>query len=296
MTEKHPIFFNEATHTYWDSDGTFTSMTTLIGKFYPKFDAMKMALNCERAGTNPNSPSYEKYKGKTAKMIMQEWDNNTKKALTTGTSKHAFLERCIKVATKYSGYSGERLFTIEDIDGSQGNLDAEDFSNMISNRYPEVSKFIKQLHDEGYKFFSEICTFDLRLRISGLIDLMAVKDNKEFRIIDWKTNRDDISYSSGYMEKLADGTRTGKFIETDETMLEPLTDLSNSVGTKYNLQVSGYAHLVEKFGYQNLRTENVIYQIREVDGVEKTNQIILKDFDEPVSRMFGHWAEINRLW
>lgn len=295
------IYFDEAQHKYTDDRGnTYTSVTTVLAKYCNEFDTDKVALACERIGRNPLHPKYIKYKGMTAAQIKAMWNNITVTALENGTEKHDYLEDIIKKGTGYRTVAGtdfiqDRLFTIEDIINKQyGELDFNWFTTSgIAFRYPIIYNAILILHNAGFKFYAEIGVYNIELLISGKIDLLAVKDDK-FIIIDWKTNKADIKFESGYFEKDIEGNLTSNYIHTNTFMKYPLHLLSDSTGNHYNLQVSGYAWLIEQFGFTNLG--NIIFQIRESNElVEKIDRIELKDYREYSASMFKHHFQGRNL-
>lgn len=288
------IYFDERLHKYTDDRGnTYSSVTTIISKYYEQFEADKIALACERIGRNPAHPKYLKYKGKTADEIKLSWKDTSETALINGSCKHDYLEDTIKKATKYRTIEGtdfiqDRLFTVDDIISKEyGELDINWFiQSGIAFRYPKIYNAIATLHHAGFKFYAEVGVYSLRLLVSGKIDLLAVKD-MQFIIIDWKTNKDDIRYESGYFEKDLDGKTTKNFIYTNKYMKPPLQFLADSTGVHYNLQVSGYAWLLEQFGLTNIG--NIIYQIRETpDSVEYVNDVQLQDYKGFAESMFLH--------
>ena len=295
MSDRRIIYFDESQHSYTDNMGNpYTSTTTVISKYYEEFETDKIALACEKIGRNPSHPKYLKYRGMTAAEIKLKWKTISDVSLVNGNIKHNYLEDTIKRSTSYRTIDGtdlikDRLFTIEDIlTGEFGELDLDWFvTSGISFKYPAIFNAIVTLHQAGFKFYAEMGVYNIDTLVSGKIDLVAVKD-KTFIIIDWKTNKDDIRFESGYFEKDMEGRTTNNFIYTNKYMLYPLHFLPDSTGVHYNLQVSGYAWLLEQFGYTNLG--NIIYQIRETeDGlVEKVDKIKLQDYREYSSLMFKH--------
>jgi len=295
MTTNQTIFFDERLHKYTDNRGNeYTSTTTVIAKYYEEFETDKVALACERIGRNPMHPNYQKYKGKTAEEIKLGWTKIKDVALVNGNKKHNYLEDTVKKATHYRTIEGtdfiqDRLFTIEDIaNNTFGAIDIEWFlTSGIAFRYPIIYNAIIVLHNNGFKFYAEVGVYNTDFLISGKIDLIAVKD-KTFIIIDWKTNKDDIRYESGYFEKDINGKTTANFIHTNKYMKYPLHFLADSTGVHYNLQVSGYAWQLEQFGFTSIG--NIIYQIRETeDGyVEKVDKVSLFDYRDYSALMFKH--------
>ena len=296
------IYFDERQHKYTDDRGNiYTSVTTVIPKYFEQFDTEGVARACERIGRDPSHPKYPKYKGMTAEMIKLKWSQITDVALVNGNKKHNYLEDTLKKATHYRTAEGtdfilDRLFTIEDIvNNTFGELEFGWFaSSGISFRYPTIYDAILVLHNNGFKFYAEVGVYNTELLVSGKIDLIAVKDNT-FIIIDWKTNKDDIRYESGYFEKDLQGKSTKNFIHTNKYMTYPIHFLADSIGNHYNLQVSGYAWLLEQFGFINIG--NLIYQIRETeDGlVETVDKITLYDYRNHSESMFKHHFESRIL-
>lgn len=292
------IYFDERLHKYTDDRGNeYTSTTTIIAKYYEQFDTDKIAIACERIGRNPAHPKYVKYRGLSAEEIKAKWLQISIDGLTKGTKKHDYLEDIIKRATGYRTIEGtdliqDRLFTVEDIiNGTFGELDFNWFTTSgIAYRYPTIYQAILVLHNAGFRFYAEVGVYNIELLISGKIDLIAIKD-RTFIIVDWKTNKDDVRFESGYFEKDMEGKTTANFIYTNNYMKFPIHFLSDSTGTHYNLQVSGYAWLFEQFGFTNLG--NVIYQIREDENgyVERVNKITLFDYRDHSANMFKHHFE-----
>ena len=258
MEKLRKIFFDEVEHKYTDEYGnTYTSMTTCIKKYYEDFKKEEIAKACERIGRNPAHPKYLKYRGKTAYQLMQEWDIESDRACKKGNNRHNYLEDIINNANKYihsdKKYKGTRIYTVQDImqDHDFGRIDLDYFEKSgLKEKYPNIYATILALHNKGYKFYAEIGVFNENTLISGLVDLLAVNfDTMVFIVIDWKTNKAEIVNIAGYFEKDRNGNETGKFIETGEMFKPPIDNIPASMMHKYSLQVSGYATLVERFGF-----------------------------------------------
>lgn len=264
------IFFNEEEHKYTDSSNrNYTSVTTLIGYYENKFDQKKLdiAKACERIGQNPNHPKYAKYAGKTVDMILTEWDDERIKGCDIGNGHHNYLDSSVKYSNGYrqftqSKFTGNKIYTINDILDTPtfGKVNLKYFEEIgIKDKYPRIFNLISSLVDNGYSIYSEICTFDSVYLVSGLIDLLAIKGNK-FIIIDWKTNKADLVFKSGYFEKDINGNLTSSFVENDDKFKFPLHKYPQSVGHKYTFQLSMYDYLTEQFGLECIG--NILCHIR----------------------------------
>lgn len=276
------LFFNEPLHKYTDNRGNiYTSTTTLIHKYYEGFDTKKMARICELAGRKGDP----KYRGKTAKMLIKEWEENSKNACDYGTDKHGYLEDCIKGSTGYRSNidkiidKKDKMLLVSNVISNPGfgELNVYYFvQTKIDVLYPEIYNIIVQLVQQGYRIYSEIGVFKPDRLISGTIDLLFIKDG-EFIILDWKTNKADIRFESGYFEKDRHGEMTGVFKPTYKRFFNPISHLPASTGHIYSMQLSIYAYLCEILGLTckaivlcHIRREQIISPITKylVDRVD----------------------------
>lgn len=253
------IYFDASVHKYTDDIGNiYTSATTLIGQYEVKFDESKfeIARACEKIGTMPHHPKYPKYAGMSAEDILNKWQHEGDVARDIGNKKHDYLEKSVKSASGYYHIFGEgvgtgstKLYTIPAIldNPSFGRVNLDLFKKHdVHINYPEIYDLIEILVNDGWNLYAEICTYNSDWLISGLIDLLAVKD-KTFFIVDWKTNKYPLKYEAGYWDKDNDGVVIG-FIEKDDTFKYPLHTIPCSTGYKYSLQLSLYDYLTEQFG------------------------------------------------
>lgn len=290
------IFFDESLHRYTDEYGNiFCSVTTVIGKYEEKFDSEKVARICERIGKNPKHPKYNRYKNKTAKQLIKEWESITTIALDKGNKKHNYLEDVIKTSNGYKRIKGkfinDRLFTIPDIihNPTVGKISIDKLNELgLEKQYPTIYNLIITFINNGWSLYSEIGVYNKDLLISGLIDLLLVNGDRFF-IIDWKTNKSPVSFKSGYYEKDDTGKVTDNFITNGKTLQYPVSHLPASVGHKYTLQLSGYAYLVEHFGLKP--SGIVLCHIQEDDkGEEFVDLIKIKYLKEDIQKLFFHHA------
>ena len=251
------IYFDPIQHKYTDNfSNAYTSVTTVIGKFEDKFSnkELDIAKACERIGKNPRHPKYLKYKNKTYLDIIKGWKKEGDIAREIGNVKHDYLETSVKTSTGFYTYfkpvSG-RLFTVKDVlnDNSLGRLDLNYFIQTgIKDKYPEIYNVIAGFVNNGWAIYAEICTYSYDLLVSGLIDILLVKNNM-FVILDWKTNKTLLHFEAGYYDKDINGNATN-FIQTDEKLLYPLNNYPASRGYKYTFQLSTYATLTENHGFE----------------------------------------------
>ena len=241
------LFFDEAKHKYTDSLGNeYISVTTLLHNNYvPKF----------------NKEYWLKKKADELKIsekkLKEQWDTITKEACERGTNIHNGLEDGIKGASQFAkavqylmDNNNGQMITVYDIPkfGAEYKIiDVDDFAERTNQKYDKLYDLMRRYVDNGYKLYSEIGVFLPDYLISGCIDVLCLRDDK-FQILDWKTNRGGLQFSSGYYKK--DKSQkpvqmTNEWVTKRDNLLPPVGHLPNCNGYIYTLQLSVYARLVE---------------------------------------------------
>lgn len=242
--ENNFLFFDEGPHKYTDTFGNeYRSVTTLIGDYYPHFDADYWAHKKARE------------QGKSEKAIRAEWDRIKNEACERGTKTHNGLEDAIKDVSKFKNairyltdtHTG-RVITIADIPALIPQpLNVEEFKEATNNKYPEIYRVFDFYTNKGYVIYSEIGAFLMDYLISGTIDLFLYRPT-DFVILDWKTNRDGLKFEAGYYKKdksTIPNQLTNDWVHKREMMLPPLGHLENCNGEHYTMQLSLYALMGE---------------------------------------------------
>lgn len=238
------LYFDEGPHKYTDTYGNeYISVTTIIGNYSPKFD--KDYWLHKKA----------KELGITEKELAKRWQDITDEACTRGSHTHNGLEDGIKGSSMFKDaikYLNQietgRCITVADIPNLKAKpLDIEKFKEATNNKYPKIYEVFDFYITRGYTIYSEIGVFLPNLLISGTIDVLAIKSDR-FVILDWKTNKDGLHFTSGYYKK--DKTckpvqLTNNWVEKDEKMLPPFNTLPECNGSHYTIQLSTYARMVE---------------------------------------------------
>jgi hypothetical protein len=234
------LFFEEEKHRYTDSIGNeYLSVTTLIGNYYPKFDA------------NYWAHKKAKEQGKSEKAIKAEWDKIRNEACERGTHKHNGIEDAIKETSQFKNaikylteISSGRCVTVADIPNLIPKpLDVEKFKEATNYKYEEIYRVFDYYTQRGYTIYSEIGMYLIDYRVSGTIDILCIRDT-DFVILDWKTNREGLKFESGYYKKdksTHPAQVTDEWVRKKEYMLPPLGNLENCNGSVYTMQLSTYA-------------------------------------------------------
>uniref|UniRef100_A0AAU8MK32 Exonuclease V n=1 Tax=Geladintestivirus 2 TaxID=3233134 RepID=A0AAU8MK32_9CAUD len=239
------LYFKEEGHKYNDSNGnSYSSVTTLIHDNYvPKFNKAYWLRK------------KSKELGITAKQLAKQWQDITDEACTRGTITHNGIEDAIKDASMFkqaiqylNNISNGRVVTVADIPSLKVKpLDIEAFKQATNNKYEEIYRVFQFYVDKGYTIYSEIGVFLIDYLLSGTIDILCIRDT-DFVILDWKTNRNGLQFTSGYFRKdktTKPAQLTNEYINKDEYMLPPLNYLPNCNGYHYTMQLSMYARMVE---------------------------------------------------
>ncbi len=204
------IRFTESTHKYWYGRKQLTSVTTYIGKFFPPFEGKVLAKRLA------SYPFYKKQK-KGMRKIMAEW----KASASHGTRVHQAIEEYINCGDAL--YCLDKFCT-EDRDFNKFNqwlqwyepFEKKIMSNEFGTIQPEVI-----VHNEEYG-------------LAGTIDLIVTYKNNEGNVVtmllDWKTNT---NFKKNY---------------AGNTAFKPINHLPNTKLSKYTLQLSLYAYMLEQKG------------------------------------------------
>ena len=240
------VKYNDEEHLYWDDNGKFISVTTLIGKFCQPFDsdywssykAIERVLDKETFKIAKkdlqNNVNVDKIieafdidieKFNSAKQdILDEWQKKNIEACERGTKIHADLEHSFtkkkETDMKKYGLGGKFLINTNDT-LNKSNLELLDIDKGV---FPEY--LLYRTSDDN------------KFRLAGQIDLL-IKDGNDIYIRDYKTN-------SKIDEKSYYNPRTKKY----QMMNYPLNNLMDCNKVHYALQLSTYAWMLQKINPQ----------------------------------------------
>lgn len=272
--EQRTITFNEEAHSYTDELGNgYISVTQLISKVTPQFNrrfwlmykALEEVGKKIRPDVGNNKLIIEGipydvdllYKNpdviKKVKIIDSNWEDIKDEACERGTKEHNYLEDNINGFTRTKNLSANtilnsrgykyKIVTVEDLN-----------STSLKDTHPFVYRKLVWYIEKGWVIFAEKRIYSSIHLIAGSIDLLIMNvQTKEFVIFDWKTNKKDLRFSSGYYKKEWRGSikvETDEFVVKDDRLLYPVTDLQHCKGIEYTLQLSMYAYLCELWGFK----------------------------------------------
>lgn len=269
------ILFDEGLHKYTDEYGNaYTSVTQLIGKIEPEFNHKYWLIyTCLKETGYRLKPDVinnciyvnftkytidELYSGKvklniTTDELNRRWEKIKKDACDKGNAKHSYLEEQVNLFSKT-----ENTDIVECVKVNTNSNVVLSYRKKVINHkqleeselkftYPKIYKKLYELIADGYIIYSEIRVYCADSLVAGTIDILAVK-GKEFLIVDWKTNKDEMKFEAGYFKKVG-GIKTDQWISTNNKLLKPVNHIADCKGMKYTLQLSLYAHIAELWGF-----------------------------------------------
>ena len=159
------ITFTEEGHKYTVCGKSgFTSCTTWVKNFFPKFNASAII---DRMMARPDW-SQSKYFGKTKQEIMKGWNDNGKIASSYGTQMHEVIE----------DYYNGKVYECDK---------------------PEYAFFQQFLADHEHltPYRTEMRVYDETLGLCGSIDMLFLNPDQTLSIYDWKFSK-EIQYTNDY--------------------------------------------------------------------------------------------------
>ena len=203
------VIFKEEGHVYESNDQEkidWTSVTSFIGKFKPKFDATGQA---KKSAKNKRSKWY----GMTEKEILAAWESETQRAIGLGNWYHNQREADM-LDFKTIERHGVEVPIIKPLVNDEGVKTAPE-QKLKDGVYPEHFVYLKS---------TQLC---------GQADLVEVV-NGYINITDYKTNKEIKEKGFTNWEGI-----TSK-------MYNPVSHLDDCNLNHYNLQLSIYAYIIKK--------------------------------------------------
>lgn len=149
------VHFNEEAHTYHVGKQRLESATEMLGQFFPKFDADRIAYFVGRR------------EGRSKEDVLAEWDKKRDDACDFGNAVHLYAEMKI-----------------------MGELVPKPECNRQKKAFQLVEAFIIDLLKDYELIEAEKIVFSEEHGISGTIDLVLKnKKTKKICLLDWKTNK-----------------------------------------------------------------------------------------------------------
>tara|TARA_R110001592_G_scaffold315323_2_gene591277 strand:- start:77207 stop:78034 length:828 start_codon:yes stop_codon:yes gene_type:complete len=246
------VIFKEEGHVYESLDDNldndkikWTSVTSFVGKFKPKFDAKAQA---KKSGKNKRSKWY----GMTQKEILKAWSNETDRAIGLGNWYHNQREENICEFNTIEREGVNLPIVRPTID--KAGIKIAPKQKLEDGVYPELFVYLKSL------------------AICGQADLVSIVNGK-INILDYKTNKE--IKEKGYTN----------WEGITSKMYNPVSDLDDCNLSHYNLQLSLYAYIIKKHNPKLKIGKLIIQHVSfEKEGENEFGYPITKynDQDEPI--------------
>jgi hypothetical protein len=233
------IKFSEDDHRYYDDEGNYKSVSSILHLFQEPFDADKKALKNSK-------DKKSKYYGMSPEQIKEIWAGTNKSAIDLGNWYHKERERQICEINNIE-HNGETCNIVRPIFNDNIKI-APDQTLQNNHIYPEHFMYLKS---------HKLC---------GQSDLVQVINNK-ISISDFKTNKN--LTTEGYT--MWDGSK--------KMLLDPVSHLEDCKLNIYNIQLSLYMYMALKHNPQFTPGKLVVHHIifEEIDEDKFGNKQLKKD-------------------
>tara|TARA_R100000935_G_scaffold11163_2_gene22322 strand:- start:3704 stop:4519 length:816 start_codon:yes stop_codon:yes gene_type:complete len=229
------IHFKEEGHLYESIDQdkiSWVSVTSLVGKFKPKFDRDGQA---KKSSKNKRSKWY----GMTPKEIIAAWDGETDRAIKLGNFYHNQRESDM-LDFKTIERDGTEVPIVKPLFDSKQGVKIAPVQKVDDGVYPEHLVYLKSVGICGQADIVEI--------VNGYINIIDYKTNKEIKDKGF-TNWEGIT----------------------NKMFKPVNHLDDCNLNHYNLQLSIYAYIIKKHNPKLKIGKLVIQHVKFKQVGEDTN-------------------------
>lgn len=278
------VCYNDEKHMYWDENGVYVSVTTLIGKFCQDFDkdfwsgykALEKMLSAEEFKAeksqllNTHKIDVEYFcnmygftrndYNKAQQDILDEWQKTNAESCERGSKIHAELE---------GSYTSKKQCELRKF-GLGGKFEVNTNDSLMEHN--------KDLLDIEKGVFPEYMIYrksdDGKFKLAGQIDLL-IKDGNDIYIIDYKTNK-----------KLDDKSFFDKRTKKCQMMKYPMNNIMDCNKMHYALQLSTYAWMLQKLNPKFVVKKLLLIHYDHQGNVTEHELDYLKDDVERMCRFY----------
>lgn len=207
LAKFNDVKYFDGPHKYFVNNVEYTSATTFIGKFKPKFETQKLA------------EQYAGKRGLNVKDVIADWDLKRDTSTVKGTMVHNMAEN----------WWNNKSFPYDD------SLVIKTFGiDIIKEKYEKCETIFHRFYLDASENLipvkMELVVCDHDYKIAGMVDcLFYNKKSEMLEIWDYKTNK-EIKTKNDYGEKFK----------------KPISHLDVCEINTYSLQLSLYKHIIEK--------------------------------------------------
>lgn len=207
LAKFNDVKYFDGPHKYFVNNVEYTSATTFIGKFKPKFETQRLA------------EQYAGKRGLDVKDVIADWDLKRDTSTVKGTMVHNMAEN----------WWNNKSFPYDD------SLAIKTFGiDIIKEKYEKCEIIFHRFYNDASENLipvkMELVVCDHDYKIAGMVDcLFYNKKSGMLEIWDYKTNK-EIKTKNEYGEKFK----------------KPISHLDVCEINTYSLQLSLYKHIIEK--------------------------------------------------
>lgn len=218
ISAEKPVF-EEERHKYFHpvTGEELTSVTTVYKEYFGQFDAEAVLDEYYAGWQEPTSKRFDDYGGLSREEIIDLWEENRDSAAAHGTFVHDAIESYL-------------LGDIDQIDISEFDDGAAQIKIMLATNWEKQAERLYQ----PQMVFPEEQLYSDEHRIAGTIDLLFIDGDNNVTLIDWKTNSKDLS--KVFYDRAARRVKTAEY---------PIAELDDCAISKYIMQLSTYAYIIE---------------------------------------------------
>lgn len=287
------VCYNDEKHLYWDENGKYVSVTTLIGKFCQEFDnefwsgykALERLLSaeefkiekaqllkthkidvkyfCDMYGFTTNDYN------KAQQDILDEWAKTNADSCERGSKIHAELE---------NKYLSKKQCDMKKF-GLGGKFEVNTNKSLMDRN--------TNLLDVERGVFPEYLIYrnspDGKFKLAGQIDLL-IKDGNDIYIIDYKTNK-----------KLEDKSFFDNRTKKSVMMKYPMNNLMDCNKVHYALQLSTYAWMLQKLNPNFVIKKLMLIHYDHQGNVTEHELEYLKDDVERMCKFYKKQSMLEAL-
>lgn len=287
------VYYNDEKHLYWDENGKYVSVTTLIGKFCQEFDnefwsgykALERLLSAEefkieKAQLLKTHKIDVKYfcdmygftvndYNKAQQDILDEWAKTNADSCERGSKIHAELE---------NKYLSKKQCDMKKF-GLGGKFEVNTNKSLM-DRNTDLLDIERGVFPE-YLIYRN--SADGKFKLAGQIDLL-IKDGNDIYIIDYKTNK-----------KLEDKSFFDSRTKKSTMMKYPMNNLMDCNKVHYALQLSTYAWMLQKLNPNFVIKKLMLIHYDHQGNVTEHELEYLKDDVERMCKFYKKQSMLESL-
>jgi len=255
-----------------DENRLVARATTAINTIKGEFDRAAAIRNVLAS----KKKEYEHFK--TEEEVGLQWADKREEGTSLHLMNELYIERRGADGTKGTHEEGIK-HALDNLYKPPEGLDENDLRyysgpkrEYVETYIDNIANYLNELYEKGYKLYPEIKVFDEEMGVGGTIDLLIEKPNGEWMIYDFKTK---------------EVGKFGKFYTTDQyqDFNGIMSDLTRNKANEYALQLSTYALILQRKGYNITKLAIIPFEGQIVKDLDESRYIGVQLFSDVNTRM-----------